>query len=68
MRTPQDIIISPIVTEHSLECQAQNKYTFKVATDANKIEIAKAVRDLFGVEVKGEHNALQRSSKTCRQI
>jgi len=52
MRTPQDIIISPIVTEHSLECQAQNKYTFKVATDANKIEIAKAVRDLFGVEVK----------------
>lgn len=52
MRAPQDIILRPIVTEHSLECLSQNKYTFKVATDSNKIEIAKAVEELFGVEVK----------------
>lgn len=31
---------------------ANKKYTFKVANDANKIEIAKAVEELFGVKVK----------------
>ena len=48
----QDIILRPIVTEHTMECMQQRKYTFKVAKSANKIEIAKAVQELFGVEVK----------------
>ena len=30
---------------------ADKKYTFQVAKDANKIEIAKAVEELFGVKV-----------------
>ena len=30
---------------------AEKKYTFKVANDANKIEIAQAVEELFGVSV-----------------
>lgn len=48
----QDIIIKPIITEKSMSGLAENKYTFKVAKNANKIEIAKAVEELFGVEVK----------------
>ena len=51
-KTAHDIIIKPIITEHSMECLQQGKYTFKVAKDANKIEIAKAVEKLFkGVQV-----------------
>lgn len=48
----QDIIIKPIITEKSMDALQQNKYTFKVAKDANKIQIAKAVEELFGVDVK----------------
>ncbi len=51
MKLAQDIIIKPIITEASMMGVAAKKYTFKVATDANKIEIAKAVEELFGVKV-----------------
>ena len=47
-----DIILKPIITEESMMGTAMKKYTFKVAKDANKIEIAKAVEALFkGVKV-----------------
>ena len=51
MKMAQDIIIKPIITEESMKGAAERKYTFQVAKDANKIEIAKAVEELFGVEV-----------------
>ncbi|MDE6592949.1 MAG: 50S ribosomal protein L23 [Oscillospiraceae bacterium] len=47
----QDIVIKPIITEKSMGALAENKYTFKVAKNANKIEIAKAVEELFDVQV-----------------
>ena len=47
----QDIIIKPIVTEKSMMGIADKKYTFEVAKAANKIEIAKAVEELFKVKV-----------------
>lgn len=50
-KTAQDIIIRPIITEKSMTGIANKKYTFRVATDANKIEIAHAVEELFGVKV-----------------
>ena len=52
MKMAQDIIIKPIITEESMKGTADRKYTFQVAKDANKIEIAKAVEELFGVEVE----------------
>ena len=52
MKKAQDIILRPIITEASMSGIANKKYTFKVANDANKIEIAKAVEELFGVKVK----------------
>ena len=51
MKAPQDIVIAPIITEKSMSVIADKKYTFKVATDANKVEIAEAVEKLFKVEV-----------------
>ena len=49
--TAQDIILKPIITEKSMSGLQNGKYTFKVAKNANKIEIAKAVEELFGVKV-----------------
>ena len=51
MKTAQDIIIAPVITEKSMSGIADKKYTFKVAKDANKIEIAQAVAELFKVDV-----------------
>ena len=51
MKLAQDIIIKPIITEASMMAAQERKYTFSVAKDANKIEIAKACEELFGVEV-----------------
>ena len=51
MKTAQDIIIAPVITEKSMSVIADKKYTFKVAKGANKIEIAKAVEELFKVKV-----------------
>ncbi len=48
----QDIIIRPIITEKSMNGIAMKKYTFEVAPQAGKIEIRKAVEELFGVEVE----------------
>ena len=50
-RLAQDIILRPVITENSMDGIADRKYTFEVAKDANKIEIAKAVEELFDVKV-----------------
>ena len=47
MKTAQDIIIAPVITEKSMAGIADKKYTFKVAKDANKVEIAQAIETLF---------------------
>ncbi len=47
-----DIILKPIVSEKSMDQLADRKYTFKVAKDANKIEIKKAVEEIFDVKVE----------------
>ena len=50
--TARDIIIKPIITEKSMAGVAtEKKYTFKVDKKATKIQIAKAVEEIFGVKV-----------------
>lgn len=52
MKSAQDIIIKPVITEESMTGIMMKKYTFKVAKDANKIEIKKAIEEVFpGVKV-----------------
>ncbi|MDE6519280.1 MAG: 50S ribosomal protein L23 [Ruminococcus sp.] len=51
MKTAQDIIIKPVITEKSMDELQTGKYTFKVAKDATKSEIKKAVEKLFNVNV-----------------
>ncbi|MDL2327921.1 50S ribosomal protein L23 [Ruminococcaceae bacterium OttesenSCG-928-A11] len=49
---PQDIVLGPIITENSMEGIAMKKYTFKVAKSATKIDVARAVEELFNVKVQ----------------
>lgn len=65
MTSPQDIIIKPVITEKSMNGIANRKYTFKVAKNATKNEIAKAVEKLFNVEVAKVHtmNVIGRSKR-----
>ena len=51
MKTAYDIIKRPIITEQSMESAEMMRYVFEVSKDANKIEIAKAVEEAFGVKV-----------------
>ena len=46
-----DIILKPVITEESMMGTAFKKYTFKVAKNANKAEIKKAVEEVFDVKV-----------------
>lgn len=46
-----DIIIRPIVSEKSFDLMEQGRYTFEVAKDAKKEQIAQAVSEVFGVTV-----------------
>ncbi len=52
MRDPRTIVFHPIVTEKAITLKTEdNKYTFCVGRDANKIEIKYAVEELFKVRV-----------------
>lgn len=51
VKTAQDIILKPVITEASMEDLQNGKYTFKVAKNANKTEIKEAVEEIFGVQV-----------------
>lgn len=51
VKTAQDIILKPVITEASMEDLHAGKYTFKVANNANKTEIKEAVEEIFGVKV-----------------
>lgn len=52
MKNAYDIIRRPIITEQSMSETEDKKYVFEVAKDANKIEIKKAVEEVFGVKVE----------------
>ena len=51
MATAYDIIIRPIITERAMSGAADKKYVFEVAKDAGKIEIKKAIEEIFDVKV-----------------
>lgn len=75
-RNPRDIILRPIITEKTVQLNAdENKTTFEVAKGTNKIEIRQAIEEIFDVKVEkvnvlnvrpkkkrvGEHTGLTRS-------
>ena len=63
--TAYDIIIRPVITERSMNSVADKKYVFEVAPTAGKIEIKKAVEEIFGVKV-AKVNTMNVSGKAKR--
>ncbi len=66
MKTAYDIIVRPLVTEAATDRMGENKYTFIVATSANKVEIRYAIEEIFKVHVT-KVNTLWRPSKEKRR-
>ena len=66
MKMIQDIIIAPVITEASMDRIANKTYTFKVAKNATKPEIAKAVEVMFNVKVD-KVNTINMKRKAKRQ-
>ena len=64
-RDPRDIIVRPVVSEKSYASFDNDVYTFIVASDANKIEIRKAVETIFNVRVTNV-NTINRKGKRKR--
>ncbi|HEX9882702.1 MAG TPA: 50S ribosomal protein L23 [Desulfobaccales bacterium] len=64
MKAYHYLIKGPIITEksHALK-EAGNKVTFRVAVKANKIEIRKAIEELFKVKVLGVNTMQMRGKK-----
>ena len=52
MKTAHDIIKRPIITEQSMDQVAEKKYTFEVDKAANKIQIKKAIEEIFKVKIE----------------
>jgi large subunit ribosomal protein L23 len=66
MKDPRDIVIAPIVSEKSYDAIDIGKYTFRVAGDATKPDIARAVEQIFKVNVT-KVNTLRVKPKPKRQ-
>lgn len=69
MKLAREIIIKPVVTEKSVDLMQENKYCFKVAKDANKIEIKNAIEEIFKVTVANVntvnvHGKMKRMGRT----
>jgi len=64
-RDPRDVILAPVISEKSYGQMEENRYTFVVAPDANKVEIRHAVEEIFRVRVTGV-NTLNRPGKRRR--
>ena len=66
MANAHDIIVRPIISENSMEQLADRKYTFEVAKSANKIEIKKAIEEVFPGVVVESVNTVNVIGKTKR--
>jgi large subunit ribosomal protein L23 len=63
---PRDVLLAPVISEKSYGLLDENKYTFLVRKDANKIQIREAVEAVFNVTVTGV-NTLNREGKRTRR-
>ena len=60
------IIKRPILTEKTQELQKGGQYVFEVAVKSNKIEIAKEIKKMYGVDVESVNTLRQFGKKKSR--
>ena len=51
MKSSYDVLVKQIITEKTAKLAEEMKYTFEVKQGSNKVEVKKAVEELFKVEV-----------------
>jgi large subunit ribosomal protein L23 len=57
MKNARDVIVRPLISEKTTALMEENKYTFVVDREANKIEIKRALEEIFDVKVKAVNTA-----------
>ncbi len=65
LRTPQDVLLAPIISEKSYDDSEHGKYRFRVHVSATKIQIREAVEKIFKKKVAKVNVCYQRG-KTRR--
>ena len=63
MRSAYDVIIKPVISEQSMDQAQEKKYTFKVATDANKTQVKLAV-EVKKVNIMNVDGKMKRMGRT----
>jgi large subunit ribosomal protein L23 len=63
---PNEVLLSPVVSEKSYSLLEDRKYSFRVHPDAHKTQIRQAVEELFGVRVQAV-NVIKVQSKPKRR-
>jgi large subunit ribosomal protein L23 len=61
----RQVVLRPIISERSYDLINDNRYTFEVAKQANKVEIGQAIEEIFDVRVL-KVNTLNVSGKPKR--
>jgi len=65
---PRTVLIRPVVSEKSYALIAEGKYTFRVDHRAHKTQIARAVEEVFDVEVAKVRTAQVRAKPKRRNL
>jgi large subunit ribosomal protein L23 len=63
MKLARDVIVRPLISEKTTDLMEEKKYTFVVDRDANKIEIKRALEEIFNVKVKAVNTANYKGKK-----
>ncbi len=63
MRSSYEIIVQPLITEKSMLGTENGKYSFRVDKTANKIEIARAIEQVFNVKVESVNTMTVKGKK-----
>ena len=67
MRTNYDVILAPVITEKATKLTDHNQIVFRVALDATKPEIKRAVETIFKVKVTGVNTVITKGKHKMRQ-
>ena len=62
-----DVILSPVITEKSMNAMADKKYTFYVHTDATKTQVKEAVEKMFEGTKVAKVNTMNLEGKNRRR-
>jgi large subunit ribosomal protein L23 len=65
---PRQVIVRPVVSEKSYALMGEGKYTFRVHDRAHKLQIARAVEEVFGVKVKSVRTSTVKSKPKRRGL